>query len=67
MIQVFIRKSTDNKLEGSDFYYLGSAKVLNAKDVVEKNIDGKSTKLVDFTLRLEHEVDLGLYHVLTED
>jgi len=67
MIQVFIRKSTNNKLEGSDFYYLGSAKVLSAKDVVEKNVDGKPTKLVDFTLRLEHEVDLDLYRVLTED
>ncbi|GEO79633.1 helicase [Companilactobacillus mindensis DSM 14500] len=67
IIQLFVRKYNDDKLEGTDFYYLGSARVLNAKDIVEENVDGKPTKLVDFTLRLEHEVDSGLYRVLTED
>lgn len=66
MIQLFVRKSTDDKLEGTDFYYLGSAKIIGAKDIIEKNVNGKPTKLVDFTLRLEHEIDLGLYRVLTE-
>lgn len=67
MIHLFVRKSNDNRLDGKDFYYLGSARVLNAKDIVEENIDGKPTKLVEFILRLEHEVDLGLYRFLTED
>lgn len=67
MIQLFVRKSNDDRIDGKDFYYLGSACVLDAKDIVEKNTDGKPTKLVEFTLRLEHELDLGLYRFLTED
>lgn len=66
MIQLFVRKSNNNRIDGKDFYYLGSAKILVAKDIVEENTDGKPTKLVEFTLRLEHELDLGLYHFLTE-
>lgn len=66
MIQLFVRKSNNNRIDGKDFYYLGSAKILAAKDIVEENTDGKPTKLVEFTLRLEHELDLGLYHFLTE-
>ncbi len=67
MIQLFIRKSNDDRIDGKDFYYLGSAKTLSAKDVIKENVDGKPTKLVEFTLRLEHEVDLGLYRFLAED
>jgi Domain of unknown function (DUF3427). len=67
MIQLFVRKSNDDRIDGKDFYYLGSARVLSAKDIVEENVDGKPTKLVEFILRLEHEVDLGLYRFLTED
>lgn len=67
MIQLFVRKSNNDKIDGKDFYYLGSARILNAKDIIEKNTDGKPTKLVEFTLRLEHELDLGLYHFLTEE
>lgn len=66
MIQLFVRKSTNSSVDGTDFYYLGTARILSAKDVIEKNVDGKPTKLVEFILRLEHEVDLGLYRVLTE-
>jgi DNA or RNA helicases of superfamily II len=61
MIQLFVRKSNDNRIDGKDFYYLGSARILDAKDIIEKNTDGKATNLVEFTLRLEHELDLGLY------
>jgi Domain of unknown function (DUF3427). len=67
MIQLFVRKSNDNRIDGKDFYYLGSARILDAKDIIEKNTDGKATNLVEFTLRLEHELDLGLYRFLTED
>ncbi|ATO45497.1 hypothetical protein C5L30_001982 [Companilactobacillus farciminis] len=67
MIQLFIRKSNDDRIDGKDFYYLGSAKTLSAKDVIKENVDGKPTKLVEFILRLEHEVDLGLYRFLAED
>ncbi|WP_119326785.1 DEAD/DEAH box helicase [Companilactobacillus musae] len=67
MIQLFVRKSNDDRIDGKDFYYLGSARVLSAKDIMEENVDGKPTKLVEFVLRLEHEVDLGLYRFLTED
>lgn len=66
MIQLFVRKSTDDKIDGSDFYYLGSAKILTAQNIIEKNKNGKPTKLVEFILRLEHEVDSGLYRILTE-
>lgn len=67
MIQLFVRKSNNDRIDGKDFYYLGSARILTAKDIVEENSDGKPTKLVEFTLRLEHELDLGLYHFLTEE
>lgn len=67
MIQLFVRKSDNDKSEGKDFYYLGSARILSAKNTIEENVDGKSIKLVEFILRLEHEVDLGLYRVLTEN
>lgn len=67
MIQLFVRKSNDDRIDGKDFYYLGTAHILSAKDIIRKNSDGKPTKLVEFILRLEHEVDLGLYRFLTED
>ena len=67
MIQLFVKKSDDDKREGNDFYYLGSAQVVTAEDTVEKNSDDKEIKLIDFTLRLENEVDLSLYRALTED
>lgn len=67
MIQLFVKKYDDDKLEGNDFYYLGSARVLSAKDTIEEDVDGKPTKLIDFTLRLEHEVNSSLYRALTED
>lgn len=66
MIQLFVKKYDDDKYEGKDFYYLGSAKVLTAKDTVEEDVDGKPTKLIDFTLRLENEVDASLYRALTD-
>lgn len=66
MIHLFVKKSDDDHREGNDFYYLGSAKVLTAENTVRKNADGKDTKLIDFTLRLEHEVNLSLYRALTE-
>ncbi|WP_225047872.1 DUF3427 domain-containing protein [Lacticaseibacillus kribbianus] len=66
MIQLFVKKSDDDKKEGNDFYYLGSAEVLSATDTVRHNVDQQETKLIEFTLRLEHEVDLSLYRALTE-
>lgn len=66
MIQLFVKKSDDDKREGNDFYYLGSAKVLNAENTLAKNSDEKQVKLINFTLRLEHEVNLSLYRALTE-
>lgn len=65
MIQLFVKKSDDDKREGNDFYYLGSAKVLTAENTTAKNTDGKITKLIEFTIRLEHEVNLSLYRALT--
>lgn len=67
MIQLFVKKYDDDKLEGNDFYYLGSARVLDSEDKVVNNVDGKPTKLIDFTLRLENEVNSSLYRALTED
>jgi len=67
MIQLFIKKSDDDKREGNDFYYLGSAQVITAEDTIEKNSDNKDINLIDFTLRLEHEVDMSLYRALTEN
>ena len=64
--QVIKHHGYGDKREGNDFYYLGSARVLNAKNVIQENSDGDETKLVEFTLRLEHEVDLNLYRALTE-
>lgn len=66
MIQLFVKKSDDDKREGKDFYYLGSASVLSAKDTVEKNNDNKLIKLINFTIRLNQEVDASLYRALTE-
>lgn len=66
MIQLFVKKSDDDKHEGNDFYYLGSAKILTAKNTLAENSDKKQIKLIDFTLRLEHEVNLSLYRALTE-
>ncbi|GAQ02276.1 DNA helicase [Companilactobacillus farciminis] len=66
MIQLFVKKSDDDKREGKDFYYLGSARVIKAEDKVAKNSDNKKTKLIDFTLRLQREVDLSLYRALIE-
>lgn len=37
MIQLFVKKSDDDKHEGNDFYYLGSAKVVNAENEIQKN------------------------------
>ena len=67
MIQLFVKKYDDDKLEGNDFYYLGSARVLKAEDTSVEDVDGKSVNLIDFTLRLEHEVNSSLYRALTED
>ncbi|MFD1486236.1 DUF3427 domain-containing protein [Lacticaseibacillus baoqingensis] len=67
MIQLFVKKSDDDKREGNDFYYLGSAKVIQAVDTIEQNADNKATKLIKFTLRLEREVDLSLYRALNVD
>lgn len=66
MIQLFVKKSDDDKHEGNDFYYLGSAKVVNAENEIQKNSEGKDTKLVNFTLRLEHSVNINLYRALSE-
>ena len=66
MIQLFVKKSDDDKHEGNDFYYLGSAKVVNAENEIQKNSEGKNTKLVNFTLRLEHSVNINLYRALNE-
>lgn len=67
MIQLFVKKSDDDKREGNDFYYLGSAKVTNAKNVEKFNSEGKETKLVDFTLKLEHSVNVNLYRALNDN
>lgn len=67
MIQLFVKKSDNDKREGNDFYYLGSAQVLSAKDTVAENADGKATKLIEFELNLEHQVDLSLYRALTDE
>lgn len=64
MIQLFVKKSDNDQKEGNDFYYLGSARVVKAKDVVQRNSEGKETKLVDFTLSLEHAVNSSLYHAI---
>ncbi|WP_461213056.1 DUF3427 domain-containing protein [Lacticaseibacillus sp. GG6-2] len=66
MIQLFVKKSDNDKREGNDFYYLGSARVVAAENTVAQNADGKATKLVEFTLNLEHQVDLSLYRALTD-
>jgi len=66
MIQLFVKKSDDDKREGNDFYYLGSAKVLTADDTSAVNTDDKQINLIKFTLQLEHEVNLSLYRALTE-
>lgn len=64
LIQLFVKKSDDDKKEGNDFYYLGSARVVKAIDVVQQNSEGKETKLVKFTLSLEHSVNSSLYRAI---
>lgn len=67
MIQLFVKKSDDDKREGNDFYYLGSARVTSAENEKKFNSDGKETKLVNFTLKLEHSVNVNLYHALNDN
>lgn len=67
LIQLFVKKSDDDKHEGNDFYYLGSAQVVNAKDEKKLNSEGKVTKLVNFTLKLEHSVPNNLYRALNDN
>jgi superfamily II DNA or RNA helicase len=67
LIQLFVKKSDDDKYEGNDFYYLGSAQVVNAKDEKKLNSEGKVTKLVNFTLKLEHSVPNNLYRALNDN
>ncbi|GKS81749.1 helicase [Ligilactobacillus pabuli] len=67
MIQLFVKKSDDDKREGNDFYYLGSARVTSAENEKKFNSDGKETKLVNFTLKLEHSVNVNLYRALNDN
>ncbi len=67
MIQLFVKKSDDDKREGNDFYYLGSARVIKSEDTSRVNSDDKEVKLINFTIQLEHEVNLSLYRALTEN
>ncbi|MFD1428811.1 DUF3427 domain-containing protein [Lacticaseibacillus mingshuiensis] len=66
MIQLFVKKSDHDKGEGTDFYYLGPAKVIDATNEVKHNSDGKATKLVNFKLKLAHSVPAGLYRSLND-
>lgn len=66
LIQLFVKKKINDEKEGIDFYYLGSAKVLESYDTQRRNADDVEVNLVEFTLRLEHEIELGLYRALTE-
>ncbi|ANZ61098.1 DEAD/DEAH box helicase [Secundilactobacillus paracollinoides] len=66
MIQLFVKKSDDDKKEGNDFYYLGSAKIVEADDVTRINNEHKQIKLVSFKLKLQKPVDINLYHALSK-
>ncbi|WP_373892183.1 DUF3427 domain-containing protein [Weissella confusa] len=53
--------------DGLEFYYLGSAKVLQAEEMIGKDKEGKDSNLIRFEIRLEKPVDPSLYRALVED
>ncbi|WDF82761.1 DEAD/DEAH box helicase [Lacticaseibacillus pabuli] len=65
-VQLFVKKTDDDKQEGNDFYYLGTASVVDHQDVERPNKDGKQTKVVRFKLRLHHAVNESLYRAMTD-
>lgn len=65
-IQMFVKKSGVIAADGKDFYYLGSAKVLNFEQEVRPDANGKETTLIKFEIRLEYPVEQSLYRALTE-
>ena len=65
-IQMFVKKSGVIAADGKDFYYLGSAKVLNFEQEVRPDSNGKETTLIKFEIRLEYPVEQSLYRALTE-
>lgn len=61
-LHVFVKK---DDVEGSDFFYLGSATARGAHDTHIKDQHGKDVSIVNMKLDLDSPVDPGLYGYLT--
>lgn len=61
-LHVFVKK---DDVEGSDFFYLGSATARDAHDTHIKDQHGKDLPIVNMKLDLDNPVDPGLYGYLT--
>ncbi|GAK31232.1 hypothetical protein WOSG25_080640 [Weissella oryzae SG25] len=61
VLQVFMRWSDETVKDTKSFYYLGSAKVLSAKEISMQDNAGQATALIKFVLQLAQPVQHALY------
>ena len=57
-IYLFVKKSDG---EGTDFYYMGKVEPVSYRQTVIQNDKGKDLPIVNFELKLEHEVRSDIY------
>ena len=62
-IYLFIKKSDG---EGTDFYYLGQVEPVSYRQTVIKNDAGVELPIMNFVMKMEHEVRSDIYEYFTK-